>query len=397
MYRIACAILFIATFSVVSGQSYIPDPQESIYKNLLLHDIGLHLDRKFKDLDSTIQTIELRTGILDKAITEAKDVRAEAVRLRERLQYIEQKQSAVDDAEIAVYQANYQSAIINLVSMEREIKPLTLFKSTRDFIFAMSSAANPMEYPGYRQWFAKFYEYIEKQKSKEPILGVLSHMLSLTGDISKGIPFSGPVTDPLFAGISQFVQSIGSRKKELKEESQKMFLITASLAQWNHEKELIEREWLTITTELEQLQNQYNRILSTNMNMIGLKSEHFNQQFCKENDAHKRYEYLTELKENCATLVSNEKLRSPKIWKENIYYQMMDIQTLKVRFGTITTKMRENIERYHELISRYKTDPYIGSRIATLEPKLREMTDTFDRSFEPADYLTSAARMYRVQ
>lgn len=76
---------------------------------------------------------------------------------------------------------------------------------------------------------------------------------------------------------------------------------------------------------------------------------------------------------------------------------MMDIQTLKVRFGTITSQMRANIERYHTIIIRYKTDPYIGSRIATLEPKLREMTDTFDRSFEPADYLASATRMYRVQ
>ena len=397
MNRKILTLLLIPLLADVSAQVSITDPQESIYKNLLLHDIGLNLDRKFKDLDSTILTLDLRTGILDKAITEAKDVSAEAIRLRERLLYIEQKQSALEDAETSIYQANYQSAIINLVSMEREIKPLTLFQSTRDFGSALVSAANPMEYPGYRQWYSKFYEYVEKQKAKEPILGVLSHMLTLTGDISKTFTFSGPVTEPLFSGINSFIQSLGGSKKELREESQKMFLITASLAQWNHEKELIEKEWLTITTELELLQKQYEQVLAANMNMIGLNQSAFNQKFCKENDAHKRFSYLSDLKETCADFVVSEKTKSPKQWKEKIYFQMMDIQTLKVRVGTITSQMRANIERYHTIIIRYKTDAYIGSRIATLEPKLREMTDTFDRSFEPADYLASATRMYRVQ
>ncbi len=148
MNRKILTLLLIPLLVDVSAQVSITDPQESIYKNLLLHDIGLNLDRKFKDLDSTILTLDLRTGILDKAITEAKDVSAEATRLKERLLYIEQKQSALEDAETSIYQANYQSAIINLVSMEREIKPLTLFQSTRDFGSALVSAANPMEYPG---------------------------------------------------------------------------------------------------------------------------------------------------------------------------------------------------------------------------------------------------------
>ena len=397
MYRLIFALLFQPFFSIVYCQNSASEPQESSYKNLLLQEISFGLDQKFRFLDSTILILDVRTGILDKAITEAKDVSSEANKLRERLQYIEQKQSAIEDAETAIYLANYQSAIINLVSMEREIKPLTLFQSTRDFGSALASAANPMEYPGYRQWYSKFYEYVEKQKAKEPILGVLSHMVTLTGDITKTFTFSGPVTEPLFSGINSFIQSLGGSKKELREESQKMFLITASLAQWNHEKEVIEKEWLTITTELELLQKQYEHVLAANMNMIGLNQSAFNQKFCKENDAHKRFSYLSDLKETCADFVVSEKTKSPKQWKEKIYFQMMDIQTLKVRFGSITSQMRANIERYHTIIIRYKTDPYIGSRIATLEPKLREMTDTFDRSFEPADYLASATRMYRVQ
>ena len=117
-------------------------------------------------------------------------------------------------------------------------------------------------------------------------------MLTLTGDITKTFTFSGPVIEPLFSGINSFIQSLGGSKKELREESQKMFLITASLAQWNHEKELIEKEWLTITTELELLQKQYEQVLAANMNMIGLNQSAFNQKFCKENDGTNDFDFF---------------------------------------------------------------------------------------------------------
>ncbi|MBK9255083.1 MAG: hypothetical protein IPM42_06305 [Saprospiraceae bacterium] len=371
--------------------------QETDFKKLLLNEIGQDLHFKFRSLDSTILLLDERTFILNKELAVAKDAQTEAHHLKERLQYLEQKHATIEESEAAVFQANYQCAIINLVSMEREIKPLTLFNTTREFMSAITLAGNPMEYPGYSQWYKVFYEYVEKEKSKEPVLDVLSHMLSLTGDFGKVVPFGGPVTEPLFSGISHFIQSLGGGKKQLREESRKMFLITASLAQWNHEKDQIEKEWVTIASELENLQKKYDQLLESNMSMMGLNQEQFLRQFCKENDAHKRYSYLTDLKENCSVFVMNEKLTNPKNWKETVYYQMMDIQALKLRFGNITSQIRNNIQKYEELIQRYKSDPNIGTRIAALNIKLKEMSEIFDKAFEPSDYLTSASKMYRVQ
>jgi len=366
------------------------------YKYLLINEIQEVLDAKIQFLDSSIQSIDARSLVIDKAICSANDMFMESEKLKERLMNLEQKQNAVEDSEIAIYQANYQSAIINLVSMEREIKPLTLYNATRDFTSAITAIANPMEYPGYKAWFDKFYDYIEKQKTKEPILGVLSHMISLSGGVGSFVPFSGPYTETLFSGINSYIQSLGSNKKDIREESQKMFLITASLAQWNHENELIEREWSVITTELQLLQKQYEKTLNSNMTMMEISPTLFDKRFCNENDAHKRYLYLTELTENCGHYISQEKVLHPREWKEKVYFQMMDVQSLKLRFGNITSRINENINKYGILVSKYKNDPYIGFRIATLEPKLREMMDVFERSFEPSEYLSSSTRMYRV-
>lgn len=379
------------------GQYALPDAVQTDYKKILLDEISSDLNRRFEIMDETIRHLDKKTSVLDVAIQNTRNSREEADRLKERLNYVEQKQSAMDENETIIYEANFQSAIINLVSMEREIKPLTLFNTTRDFISATSAAANPMTYSGYQQWYQKFSEYVEKEKGKEPILGILSHMLTLTGDASKIIPFSGPLTEPLFSGINSFIRSLGSGKKELRDESQKMFLITAALAQWNHENEQIEKEWNEITRELESLQKTYVQLIEVNMQMMNLNQSEFNRNFCIEHDAHKRYSYLTSLKETCAAYVRKEKMTQPKHWKEHIYFQMMDIQELKFRFGMITSKIKDNIDRYEVLINRFRNDPNIGRRIASLEPKLSELSDIFDRTFEPSDYITSASRMYRVQ
>jgi cell division septum initiation protein DivIVA len=396
------ARLFSLIFTVIGamqgyGQYALPEAVQNDYKKILLDEISSDLNRRFEIMDETILHLDKKTSVLDVAIENSRSAREEADRLKERLNYVEQKQSALDENETIIYEANYQAAIINLISMEREIKPLTLFNTTKDFISATTSAANPMTYSGYQLWYQKFSEYVEKEKGKEPILGILSHMLTLSGDASKNIPFSGPVTEPLFAGINSFIRSLGSGKKELREESQKMFLITAALAQWNYENEQIEKEWKEITRELESLQKTYVQLVKVNMQMMNLNQSDFSRNFCLEHDAHKRYSYLTSLKETCAVYVRKEKLTQPKQWKEHIYFQMMDIQELKFRFGMITSKIKDNIDRYEVLINRFRNDPYIGSRIASLEPKLTELSDIFDRTFEPTDYITSASRMYRVQ
>lgn len=333
----------------------------------------------------------------DKLIATSKNASEKADKLLERVQALEKRQTTVEENEMNVYQANYQSAVINLVSMEREIKPLILFNSTRDFFTSLTETSNPMNYDGYQGWYGKFKEYIEKEKGKEAGLNVLSSLITLTGDLSKGTPFSGPITEPLFKGIASFISTLGSSKMELRKQSEEMFLLTAKVSQFTHDKDLIEHEWASITKELKELEKHYEDILRQNLSLLSIDENEFKNKFSKESDAYKRYNYLTTLKQKSADIVSRQKLNNSKEWKEGIYFQMMDVQSLKLRFGRITFNISENIERYRELTTKYKADLQIGAKVIMLESKLNDLKETFDRAFEPIEYINSATRMYKVQ
>lgn len=365
-------------------------------KNKILSDIQSSLENKTKALDSTVTKLDKKVDVLDKAIASSKNASEKADKLLERVQFLEKRQTALEENEVNVYQANYQSAIINLVSMEREIKPLILFNTTKSFFASLTDISNPMNYPGYQEWYKKFKEYIEAQKDKEANLAVLSSLMKLTGDLSKGAPFSGPITESLFNGIASFINSFGTKRKELRAESEQMFLITAKVAQFTHDKDLVEHEWLNITKELDELQKHYDDILKQNLKLLGIDESDFKSKFSKQNDANKRYDYLTLLRQKSADLVAAQKQSNAKEWKEAFYYQLMDVQSLKLRFGRITFHISENIERYQTLITRYKNDPQIGSKVQNLESKLNELKNTFDSTFEPIDYINSATRMYKV-
>ncbi len=377
-------------------------PQASIsstdkyLKEQVLKDIQENLNQKTLALDSTITQLDEKVSYLDNSIKATKNASVKVDKLLERVKALEEIQKTIDQNELNVYQANYQSAMINLVSMEREIKPLILFNSTKNFFGALSATANPTTYPGYKKWYKQFYGFVQKEKDKDARLSVLNNLLSLTGNLANGTPLSGPITESFFSGISIFINSLGRSEKELRAESEKMFLLTVKLSQFTHDKDMIEDEWASITTELEALQKYYDEILERNFQLLGLSKSEFEYNFSKESDAKKRYDYLTSLKQKVAEEVAKQKKNNPNEWKEKIYYQLMDVQALKLRFGNITFKISENISRYNELIAKYKNDEQIGSKVATLESKLVDLKNTFDRAFDPAEYINSATRMYKV-
>lgn len=380
----------------VFSQAHDMNITDRSIKSKILDDIQINLESKTRALDSTVTVLDKKVNELDKSISSSKNATEKADKLLERVQALEKRQVTVEENEMNVYQANYQSAVINLVSMEREIKPLVLFNSTRDFFTSLTETSNPMNYAGYQAWYKKFNEYIESQKTKEVGLTMLSSLLKISGDLTKGVPFSGPIMQPLFNGMTSYINTLGAKKKDLRAESEKMFLLTAKVAQFTHDKEQLEHEWTSIAKELEELQKHYDDILKQNISMLQVDPSEFKLKYSKENDASKRYDYLTLLRQGSAEVVFNQKQLNAKEWKETIYFQLMDVQALKLGFGRITFKISESIESYHTLISKYKEDTQIGNKVAMLETKLTDLKETFDRAFEPIDYINSATRMYKV-
>jgi hypothetical protein len=377
----------------------IPDSTLSSDKNIrnkVLGDIQDNLDRKTKSIDQTLTKLDHKVDSLDIEIAASRDAREKADKLLQRVQALEKKQAAIEVNELYVYQANYQSAIINLVSMDKEIKPLILFNTAKSFFTTLGETADPMKYPGYQDWYKKFYDYIEKEKDKEPSLDVLHDMVQVTGNLTAGAGITGPISQALFLGINSFINSLGSKKKELKEQSRKMFLLTAKLSQFDYDKDLVEQQWEIVTKELEKLQIHYDTILNQNLALLKISRPDYVRQFSRENDAERRYQFLTELRKSASALIMDRKAADAKSWKQPIYYELLDVQSLKLRFGEITFDIRGIIAKYDELVRKYRNDPEIGLKVQALEVKLNALSDTFDGAFEPTEYINSATRMYLV-
>ena len=175
-----------------------------------------------------------------------------------------------------------------------------------------------------------------------------------------------------------------------------MFLLTAKLSQFDYDKDLIEQQWEIVTDDLDKLQIHYDTILSQNLALLKVPRDEYGHRFTKETDADQRYQFLTELRKRASGLVTDRRSTDIKNWKQPIYYELMDVQSLKLRFGEQTFEIRGIIGRYNELVMKYKNDPEIGLKVQALGVKLDAMSDTFDSAFDPTEYINSATRMYLV-
>jgi hypothetical protein len=282
--------------------------------------------------------------------------------------------------------------------MERELKPLILFNSSKDFFGTLSDVSNPMSYKGYQEWFGKFKQYTEANKSKTPRLEVVSHLLNLTGDVSKGLPLAGPLSHSLFEGIGLFISSFSKKDENLRKESVQMFQLTATLSQFVHDRDLIEHEWQKLNKELDELQKLQNTCLEENFKILGLTASDFQQNFTTQTDANKYFEYIKKIAGSINRIVKEERVVNPEKWKTKFYYQMQAVQSLKIRFGTLTFRIKENIAQYKELIEKYSKSetPEMKEKMQGLSLKLDQLNNAFDKQFSPQEYIRAATQMYMV-
>lgn len=387
----------LVSFTTNAQQDSLALSLEQTLKNSLLKSIELKTDSLNNNLGAKLSDLDLKIQLLDKSLEQTSNEQLLTEKLVERVKLIEDFQQAEKESEQNVFKGNYQSAIINLVSMERELKPLILFNTTRDFFTTLKATSNPTTYPGFNDWYGGFKAYVNENKSTSATLGVVSNLMNLTGDLSAGTPIFGTFSQALFMGMSNYVDNLGGRKNnDLKEQSQVMFELVTELGQFTSDMNLVETEWEAIDVELEELKKLYEQNLSKNLGLISVQKSDFNKRYTAENDANSRYQYLNELTDIISMRVSQEKTDNPKNWKNTFYYEMTEIQSLKIRFGTITFRISENIHKYSGLIEKYKNSKHIGPKMTELESKLNNLKSSFDQTFSPLDYINSANKMYKV-
>lgn len=351
-----------------------------------------------RNMDFKIREIDSKISSLDESIKNTSNSAEKVEKLVERVKFLEEKQEELDKNTIGVYKYNYSSAVLNLASMEREIKPLNLFNSSREFYSTLDQVSNPMNYEGYQEWFGTFKQYVEDEKKSDARLAALSHILEVTGDLSQGTPFTGMLAGSLFDGIGTFINNLKRRDRNLRATSTEMLKLTTSVSQFTHDKDLIETEWESINKSLDELKELQNKALKENLTeMLGINPKEFEKNFTDETDAKKRTQYILDISKIAEDKIVQAKAENPENWKQDYHDQMIAVQNLKIRFGTITFRILENLNKYEGLIEKYKDDKYLKDRMAQLKLKLDLVRNSFESTFNPQEYIKASNEMYVVE
>ncbi len=390
-------ILIICVFLPFVSVGQITDENRSV-TDLVLTELNRERLIQRENLDFRIKEIDSKISSLDASLKNTSSSSEKVEKLVERVQILEEKQSELDKNVVSVYKYNYSSAVLNLASMEREIKPLNLFNSSREFYTTLDRVSNPMTYEGYAVWFKEFEKYIENNKKDEARLAALSHILNITGNLAEGTPFTGMFAGSLFDGIGSFINSLGKRDKDLREKSLKMFKLTTTVSQFTHDKDLIETEWKAITKSLDELKELQHKAMEKNMvEILGVDRTEFQKNFTDETDAKKRTQYILNISKIAENKIAEEKNKNPENWKQEYYNQMVTVQNLKIRFGTVTFRIMENLSKYKTLINKYRNDENLKDRVAQLDLKLDLVKNSFESTFNPQDYIKASNEMYIVE
>ncbi len=398
MKKIIFTIIAVSfSCQVIQAQIGLEDQNASVTEQVL-KELNRERTLLSQNLEFRIREIDTKINNLDESIQNSNSASEKVEKLLERVKYLEERQAEIDKNTVSVYKYNYSSAVLNLASMEREIKPLNLFNSSREFYTTLDAVGNPMNYEGYREWFGKFKSYVAEERKNDARLEALNHMLEVTGDLAKGTPFTGVFAGSLFDGISQFIGSLNRRDKELKDQSMKMLKLTTSIAQFTHDKDLIETEWEGINKSLNELKELQNKALEENLvNILDIKKTDFTNNFTNETDAKKRTQYILDISGIAENKIAEERKTNPENWKQEYHDQMLAVQNLKIRFGMLTFRILENLDKYEKLIDKYQNDPLLKDEMKNLKLKLDLVRNSFESTFNPQEYIKASNEMYIVE
>ena len=390
--------LFIAMSANGLAQTLTATNSDERVTDQVLKELNRERALLSQNLDFRIKEIDSKINNLDESIKNSRNASDKVEKLLERVKFLEERQSEIDKNTISVYKYNYSSAVLNLASMEREIKPLNLFNSSREFYSTLDRVSNPMHYDGYKEWFGQFQKFIKEEEEDNARLAALNHIIEVTGDLSQGTPFVGMFAGSLFDGIGTFINSLNRRDKELRKQSVEMLKLTTSVSQFTHDKDLIETEWEAINKSLDELRNLQDKAMNENfVQMLGIDLKTFERKFTNETDAKKRTQYILDISKIAENKIVEERENNPENWKQNYHDQMLAVQNLKIRFGDITFRILENLNKYENLIEKYKKDTYLNKEMSELELKLDIVKNSFESTFNPQEYIKASNEMYIVE
>jgi len=361
-------------------------------------------DNQIKELRELLRNNEEEVRRLTEILA---DTDQKKIQDKVRISNMEQLQLALDTRIRILEEApntrtnlNGQLAFTELLSIQRDIQPADLFIKSQTFFNQLGNIANLRQYNSFASWKNEFERWHSSQRNPDPMTDLLTNSLSLISNPANSIPLFGSFVQTVFTGVSSIFPKLGGRNRVLANKTPAMLNLLTALSQFEDQKSIIDHEWKLINQELEQLQIENARLLEEQMAFFGISMEDYRSRYLNATLNIQRENFMND----CRRIISNKFTSLDAVpatrgqWMGQVQIFMHKVQSLRLRFGQLTTRMLSNIERYENLITIYSNNQHFPSEFTTkvtgLGNLLKSVRDTFSSSFNPAKYIEDSAVMF---
>lgn len=389
-------IIFVMLIIITAASSLFAQPDPNLVSEQIKNKRDSVLDSlatKLRDNELTIRRIQNELSSLQNASTSQKLNRVEALQ-----NALENRMNILEAAPKKRTSLNGQLAFTELLSIQRDIQPATLFLASKEFFSQLGSVNQLHGYKDFTNWKVEYDKWHQDQNKNDQMLALLNSSVKLISDAANNLPMYGPIVQTVSTGITTIVAN--KKNKELVKTTPAMLSLLNSISQFEQQKASIDHEWQLINKELDQLQKENISLVKEQLDYYGLseadyKARYVNQFLDTQRDTYKSSCLRIIATKHAALDASPE---SSKLWLGQVETYMYKVQSLRMRFGQLTSRMLSNLERYEQLIELYsdntKFHPEFVKNLKDLNNSLSLVRKTFSTSFNPAKYIEDSSIMY---
>lgn len=350
-----------------------------------------------KKNEDEIKKLTDKLAASEKSKTQEKDKIADLEKLQLAL---DKRTKTLEEAPKTKVNFNGQLAFTELLSIQRDLQPAQLFSSSQDFFSQLGSISNLQKYQSFSNWKTEYDKWYQSQDKSDQMLQLMNSSIGLIGDISNKVPLYGSIVQTVSSGISTVIANVGRRHKDLISKTPSMLKLLSSTSQFENQKAIIDHEWEQINKELNQLQAENEFLLKDQLKYYRIdyddyKSKYLGATLDSDRDKFKN-DCRKAINDILSALDSDQNTKGK--WLGQVETYMYKVQSLRMRFGSLTNRMLSNIDRYEKLIELFSDDNKFPSELTTsikgLGKTLSSVRKNFSGTFKPEKYIEDSAVMY---
>jgi len=362
--------------------------------------IKMERDSELNSYKNKLKENDIEIKKLQDKLSESNNNQVKIATLDGLQQKLDERIKALETASKRKANYNGQLALIELLSVQRDLQPAQLFSSSQTFFSQLGNISNLQNYPSFTTWKTEYDKWYVKQDRDDQMIELLNSSIGLIGDVANKVPLYGSIVQTVSSGIGTLISSFGNKHKELKKKTPEMLRLLNATSQFENQKAIIDHEWEQINKELSQLQAENDKLLREQLKYYGIDYTQYESEYLNATLETERDRFKTKCRTTLNTKITafDKDTVTANKWLGQVETYMYKVQSLRIRFGNLTNRMLSNIDRYEQLIKIYsdktKFPQELTDKIEGLGKTLSSVKKNFSTTFKPEKYIEDSAVMY---